>query len=183
MEINEGQPKERSKSCLFRALRAREPATVTCILAEAWESRQRRGDAFCWKRGIRCALSGGRWHGEAAGGLAGSRRSYMVGWRWIFVSLWLVPSWKLGQNREVATYKSNPGHLGVIVIEVIVYLPALSLEIALWLPTSLTSNRVVYCRSWLVFLGSSLQAVGLSPMLCMVWPLPVCVLNLSLLRG
>lgn len=86
----------------------------------------------------------------------------MIGWGWIFVFLWLVPSWKLGQNREVATYTSNPGHLGEIVIEVTVYLPALSLEIALWLPTSLTSSRVVYCRSWLSFLGSSLQAVGQS---------------------
>ena len=52
---------------------------------------------------LRCALIGGCWHREAVGGLTRSRASYVVSQGCIFVFLWLVLSWKLGQNREAVS--------------------------------------------------------------------------------
>lgn len=62
-------------------------ATMTWVLAET--PRQAEVDNGK-KEGIRCALNGGCWPGEAAGGLLRSGASYVIGERCIFAFLLLA---------------------------------------------------------------------------------------------
>ena len=76
------------------------------------------------KKGFRYALIGSCWHGKPV------------------ARLW-------GNIRNAVNYSSNPGHLKLIVIGVSICLPRLSLEIEVWLPTSLTYHRLA-SWGWLI---------------------------------
>ena len=56
----------------------------------------------------------------------------------------------LTKIREAGSYYLSPGHLGLTVREVTVWLPGLSLETAIWLAPSLTYSKLaswaIYCR-------------------------------------
>lgn len=81
------------------------------------------GNLYSGKKGkLQCAPSGGCWLGEAGGGLTRNGVSYTIDQRCIFIWLSLAgPKLNLGTKiREAVSHQSTPGHLGPIMIGVIV---------------------------------------------------------------
>lgn len=75
----------------------------------------------------------------------------MIGYGCIFGFVWLVLNWKQGPKlRKLSVINQVLAIFGPIVIEVFMWVPGLSLEIAIWLSANLTYRRlasgVVYCR-------------------------------------
>lgn len=107
----------------------------------------------------------------------------MRAWGCRFASLCLVPSWKQGQKLGKLEV-SGPGHFGLMVAEVIISFPGLSLERAIWPPTSLTDNRLAsqaVCDGrvgWGRFPGQGLGSAGQSSF-CTQGPATVCSYRLS----
>lgn len=100
MEINKDHPNENEHSYLFRACKSKGVSHH-----RIWHRLE--GKAAGWegfimeqREGLRCALIGSCWHGEAEGGLTRCGASYVIGLENIFGLLWLVLSWQQRQKLE-----------------------------------------------------------------------------------
>lgn len=104
---------EQAKVIYSELATARESAAVSCILAESqrlaekWESSRMEEE----REGFGSALIGGRWPGEAVGGLIKSGW-----WSGVPVWLWLVLNRKQGHKLGNASIiKQNAGHFEAVV--------------------------------------------------------------------
>lgn len=77
------------------------PLAETQKQAGEWE-----GFSVKRREGVRYAVTGGRWHGEAGGELVRSRASHVIGLGNAFGFLWLVRRWAGGgtKSREAVSY-------------------------------------------------------------------------------
>ena len=135
------EKQRKSKTVYAELALTKQSASITCVLVETQRQAQ-EWESFLVRRrkGFQHALIECSGIKESLGRLTNSRLLYMIYQGWMFVFLFLV-LWKHKQDQEsVKSNQSIPKHLGPIIIEVIAYLPGLSLEISVWLPTSLIYN-------------------------------------------
>lgn len=122
MEINQDHWDENLKDCFFRPCYRQGSSHYHLLLAETArqrgkpysEEKKKGGETF------RSALIGSCWHGEAGGGLARSRAPYATELKSTFGFLWVVLSWKLGQESgEAGSHWTSFNHFGLIAAAIV----------------------------------------------------------------